>query len=187
MSESIKKDTIKGSKWTIIEKISLQGIQFIIGLILARLLTPSDFGVVGILTVFIAISQTFVDGGFSNALIRKIDRTEIDYATAFFFNLVIGIICSGILCFIAPFVADFFNIPILTNVLRVLSLTLLINSFSVVQIEKLNIAIDFKSQAQATLFSVILSGCIGIFLAYRGSGVWALVCQSVLSSLFKVI
>ena len=187
MSESIKKDTIKGSKWTIIEKFSLQGIQFIIGLILARLLTPSDFGVVGMLTVFIAISQTFVDGGFSNALIRKIDRTEIDYSTAFFFNIIVGIACCGILCLIAPIVADFFNIPILTNVLRVLSLTLLINSFSVVQIAKLTIAIDFKSQAQATLLSVILSGCIGILLAYRGYGVWALVWQSVLSSLFKVV
>lgn len=187
MSQSIKKDTIKGSKWTIIEKFSLQGIQFIIGLILARLLTPSDFGVVGMLAVFIAISQTFIDGGFSNALIRKIDRTEIDYSTAFFFNIIVGIACCGILCLIAPIVADFFNIPILTNVLRVLSLTLLINSFSVVQIAKLTIAIDFKSQAQATLLSVILSGCIGILLAYRGYGVWALVWQSVLSSLFNVV
>lgn len=187
MSESIKKDTIKGSKWTIIEKISLQGIQFVIGLILARLLSPSDFGVVGMLAVFIAISQTFVDGGFSNALIRKTDRTEIDYSTAFFFNIVVGIVCCGILCLIAPLIAVFFEIPILTNVLRVLSLTLVINSFAVVQIAKLTISIDFKSQAQATLISVILSGCIGIILAYRGYGVWALVCHSVLSSLFKVL
>lgn len=187
MSQSIKKDTINGSKWTIIEKISLQGIQFIIGLILARLLSPSDFGVIGMLTVFIIISQTFVDGGFSNALIRKIDRTETDYSTAFFFNIIIGIICCMILCLIAPFIADFFNIPILSNVLKVLSLTLLINSFAVVQIAKLTINIDFKSQAQATLISVILSGCIGITLAYKNYGVWALVWQSVLSALFKVI
>lgn len=187
MSDSIKRDTIKGSKWTIIEKFSLQGIQFIIGLILARLLTPSDFGVIGMLTVFISISQTFVDGGFSNALIRKIDRTELDFSTAFFFNIVVGLVCCGLLCLIAPYVANFFNIPLLTDVLRILSLTLLINSFSVVQIAKLAIAIDFKSQAKATLISVILSGCIGIFLAYSGYGVWSLVWQSVLSSLFNVI
>lgn len=187
MSADIKKDTLKGMKWTAIEKISLQGIQFVIGLILARLLMPSDFGIVGMLAIFISISQTFVDGGFSNALIRKIDRTETDYSTAFYFNIGIGLVCYGILYIISPWIADFFNVPILSDLLKVLALSIFINSLSVVQIARLSVNINFRLQAYATLISVILSGCIGIWLAYSGYGVWALAWQTVLGALFKTI
>lgn len=187
MSANVKKDTLKGVKWTAIEKISLQGIQFVIGLVLARLLMPSDFGIVGMLAIFISISQTFVDGGFSNALIRKIDRTEADYSTAFYFNIGIGLVCYGILYLISPLIADFFNVPILSDLLKVLSLSIFINSLSVVQIARLSVNINFRSQAYATLISVILSGCVGIWLAYNGYGVWALAWQTVLGALFKTI
>lgn len=187
MSNNLKKDTLKGVKWTAIEKISLQGIQFVIGLVLARLLMPSDFGIVGMLAIFISISQTFVDGGFSNALIRKIDRTEADYSTAFYFNIGIGLVCYGILYLISPLIADFFNVPILSDLLKVLSLSIFINSLSVVQIARLSVNINFRSQAYATLISVILSGCVGIWLAYNGYGVWALAWQTVLGALFKTI
>lgn len=187
MSEDIKKDTLKGVKWTAIEKIALQGIQFVIGLILARLLTPSDFGLVGMLAIFISVSQTFVDGGFSNALIRKIDRTDTDCSTAFYFNIVIGIVCYGLLYVASPWVADFFNTPILSDLLKVLSLSIFINSLAVVQVAKLTVDINFKAQARATVLSVVLSGCIGIGLAYHGYGVWSLAWQTVFGALFKCI
>lgn len=187
MSEDIKKDTLKGVKWTAIEKIALQGIQFVIGLILARLLTPSDFGLVGMLTIFISVSQTFVDGGFSNALIRKIDRTDTDCSTAFYFNIAIGIVCYGLLYVASPWVADFFNTPILGDLLKVLSLSIFINSLAVVQVAKLTVDINFKAQARATVLSVVLSGCIGIGLAYHGYGVWSLAWQTVFGALFKCI
>lgn len=187
MSNNLKKDTLKGIKWSALEKFSLQGIQFIIGLILARLLTPTDFGTVGMLAIFISISQTFVDGGFSNALIRKIDRTETDYSTAFYFNIIVGLVCYGILFLLSPYIAKFFNTPILSELLKVLSISIFINSLTVVQIAKLSVEINFKAQALATLISVILSGSIGIALAYKGYGVWALAWQTVLNTLFKSI
>lgn len=189
MSEdiNIKKDTLKGVKWTAIEKIALQGIQFVIGLILARLLTPSDFGLVGMLAIFISVSQTFVDGGFSNALIRKIDRTDTDCSTAFYFNIVIGFVCYGLLFVASPWVAAFFNTSILSDLLRVLSISIFVNSLAVVQVAKLTVDINFKAQARATVCSVILSGCIGIGMAYNGYGVWSLVWQTVFGAIFKCI
>lgn len=185
MSNNLKEDTLKGVKWSALERFSLQGIQFIISLILARLLSPSDFGTVGMLAIFISISQTFVDGGFSNALIRKIDRTEIDCSTAFYFNIVVGLICYGLLFLLSPYIAIFFNTPILSDLVKVLSISIFINSLTVVQIAKLSIEINFKAQAVATLISVILSGSIGIILAYKGYGVWSLAWQNVLNALFK--
>lgn len=183
----IKDDTLRGVKWTAIEKIFLQGIQFIIGLILARLLEPSDFGLVGMLTIFISISQTFVDGGFSNALIRKIDCTETDCSTAFYFNIVIGLVCYVTLFFAAPFVALFFSAPILGDLLKVIGLSIFVNSLAIVQIAKLTIDINFKAQAYATVLSVVLSGLIGIVMAYRGYGVWSLAWQTVFNAIFKCI
>ena len=139
------------------------------------------------LAVFISISQAFVDGGFSNALIRKIDRTETDCSTAFYFNIVVGIVCYGILFLLSPYIAIFFNTPILSDLLKILSISIFINSLTVVQIAKLSVNINFKAQALATLVSVILSGGIGIILAYKGYGVWALAWQNVLNALFKGI
>jgi len=183
----IKKDTIKGVKWSAVEKFSVQGVTFLVGLVMARLLTPSDFGVIGMLSIFLAVSQTFIDSGFSNALIRKIDRTDMDCSTAFYFNVVIGITVYILLCLFSPYIADFYNMPILKNVTRVLALTLFLNSLTVVQVAILTIKVDFKSQARVSLASSIVSGFIGIYLAYKGWGVWALVYQQILRSFINVI
>lgn len=183
----IKKDTLKGVKWTAFERISMQGIQFLIGVVLARLLDPSDFGIIGMMTIFITLSNTFVDGGFSNALIRKIDCDEKDYSTAFYFNIVIGIVCYVVLYLCSPIIASFFNTPILSHLLKVLALTLFINSLSVVHIAKLSREINFKVQAQATFIGVLLSGLFGITLAYMGYGVWSLVFQQLANSVIKVL
>lgn len=184
---NIKENTIQGVKWSAVERFSVQGIIFLVGLVMARLLTPSDFGVVGMLSIFLAVSQTFIDSGFSNALIRKIDRTELDCSTAFYFNVVIGALCYAILFLLAPIIASFYNMPILKDVTRVLAITLFLNSLTVVQIALLTIKVDFRTQAKVNLCSSLVSGGIGIFLAYTGWGVWALVYQQICRSAINVI
>lgn len=186
MSE-LKKKTINGVLWSSIERFSVQGVQFCFGIVMARLLSPSDYGIIAMLTIFMALSQTFIDSGFSNALIRKQDRNEKDYATAFYFNIGVGLICYLLLCLGAPAIALFYNTPILTNLTKVVGLTLLFNSLCVVQQAKLTAEINFKTQAKVSLAAVILSGGIGIILAYKGFGVWALALQSVLSSFFRML
>ena len=182
---SIKSKTISGVKWSAVESFLTQGIQFLIGLVLARLLAPSDFGVVGMLAIFIAISQSLVDSGFSNALIRKVDRSEQDFYTAFYFNIAVGVAMYLLLCLFAPLIATFFNVPILERLIYVLSLCVLFDSFCVVQRARLAIVVDFKTQAKATLISVVLSGVVGIFLALNNCGIWSLVCQQVLRSVIN--
>ena len=106
----LRNKTISGVKWSAVERLSVQGVTFLMGLVLARLLTPGDFGIVGMLTIFLSISQTFIDSGFSNALIRKNDRTEEDCSTVFYFNLVVGLFCYLILYFGAPYIAAFYRL-----------------------------------------------------------------------------
>lgn len=187
MSESLKSQSLSGIKWSAIERFGVQGIQFIIGLILARLLSPSDYGIIGMLAIFMAISQTIIDSGFSKALIQKQDRTEVDFSTAFFFNIVVGLVCYLILFLASPYIATFFNEPILKDVLRVLAINLFLNSLAVVPVAKLSIKVDFKTQSKASIISTLLSGTLGIVLAYRGVGVWALVAQSVSHSFINVL
>lgn len=187
MEQNLKQQALNGAKWAAIEKFSLQIIQFILGIILARLLTPSDYGTVGMLGIFIAISNTFIDSGFSSALIRKLERTEDDYSTVFFTNLAISFAFVLILVGIAPWVAKFYNTPILCPILRVQSISLILYALVAVQTAKLNAEVNFKALAKANLIAAPLSGLIGIFLAYIGWGVWALVCQNLLSAAFRLI
>lgn len=184
---SIKEDTLKGTKWSAIERFFVQGIQFLLGLIMARLLSPSDYGTVGMLAIFYAVSQTFIDSGFSNALIRKVDRTEEDFSTVFYVNVGIAIVCYCVLFSIAPWVADFFGIQILCPILRVQSVNLIINSLMGVQVAQLTINIDFKALAKRAMFATLISGITGVILAYAGFGVWALVYQSILSAIINLI
>lgn len=186
MSE-IRKLAIKGVYWSVIERFSVQGVMFLTGIVMARLLTPSDFGVIGMLSIFISISQTFIDSGFSNALIRKNDRKDIDFSTAFYFNVVIGAVCYFVLYLLAPFIADFYNMSILKDVTRVLAVTLFFNSFTIVQVALLTIKIDFRTQAKINLTGAVISGALGITLAYTGWGVWALVYQTICRSALIVI
>ncbi|WP_287678271.1 lipopolysaccharide biosynthesis protein [Bacteroides sp.] len=187
VNESITNKSISGIKWSAIERFGVQGIQFIISLILARILSPSDYGIIGMLTIFMAISQTIIDSGFSKALIQKQDRTETDFSTAFYFNIAVGIVCYIILFCLSPYIAEFFNEPILKDVLRVLAINIFINSLAIVPVAKLSINVDFKTQSKASIISAVVSGILGIVLAYRGIGVWALVVQSVSYSLINVV
>jgi O-antigen/teichoic acid export membrane protein len=182
LEDDIRNKTIKGVFWSGIERFSAQGIQFILGIVMARLLEPSDYGVIGMLAVFLAISQVFVDSGFSNALIRKQDRTETDFSTVFYFNIGIGLFFYGLLFFTSPFIARFYNTPVLEDITRIAALNVLFNSLAVVQRAKLTIAVDFKNQAKATFAAVILSGTAGLVMARAGFGVRALAFQSILNT-----
>lgn len=179
--------TLSGVKWSAIGRFSTQGISFVIGILLARILSPSDYGVIGMIGIFMAIAQTFIDSGFGSALIRKKDCSDTDYSTAFYFNIAVGIVSYLILFFSAPLIADFFKTPILIDIVRVLSINLFLNSLSIVQTAKLTAAVDFKSQAKISLIATIVSGCIGLIMAYSGYGVWSLVYQSVSLSIVRTI
>ena len=177
MSNSLKQKTVKGVLWSSLERFSVQGIQFVVMIIMARMLTPNDYGLVGMLAVFIAVSQSLVDSGFSQALIRKQNRTETDNSTVFYFNIIVGFILYGLLFALAPFIADFYNEPQLTAITRVIGLSVLFNSLVVVQRALLTIKIDFKTQAKAALTAAIISGVLGIWMAASGYGVWSIVAQ----------
>ena len=148
-------------------------------ILMARILTPADYGIVGMLAIFIAVSQSLVDSGFSQALIRKQDRSEIDNSTVFYFNIAVGIVLYLLLFFCAPLIADFYNEPLLVPVTRTIGLSVVFNSLAVVQRALLTVKLDFKTQAKTTFVGAILSGSIGITMAYTGFGVWAIVWQQI--------
>lgn len=187
MAESLKNKTIKGVFWSSVERFSIQGIHFLVTLVLARILTPKDFGLIGMLTVFIALAQSLIDSGFSLALIRKQDRTDTDNSSVFYFNIVTSIFVYLLLYAVAPFVSVFFHEPQLTELMRVLCLVVIINSFAVIQRVIYTSAVNFKIQAKATTLAAIISGIIGIVMAIQGFGVWSLVFQQLSSAFFTTI
>ncbi len=175
---STQKDkAIRTTKWSAIERLAVQAIQLVISIIIARLLCPEDFGIIGMISIFLGVSQSFIDCGFSQALIYKNNRTNTDSSTIFYFNIVIGFLCYGIIYAIAPFIADFYHMPILKSVTRIISLSIPITSFSLVQRALLTANCDFKSQSFGSVPAALLSGIIGIIMAYNNYGVWALVVQ----------
>ena len=185
--ENLKDKTKRGLMWSTIGNFANQGIRFVFGIILARLLSPDDYGVIGMLTIFMCIVSTFIDCGFSQALISKQNRTQADFSTEFFFNIGVGIVGYGILFLISPFVADFYNMSILSPVLKVVGLGVVINSLCVVQSAQFSIRLDFKTPAKISVISQLSSGAIGIALAYNGWGVWSLVFQQIMGGFFNAI
>lgn len=184
---SLKEQAVSGIKWNAISSIANLAVTFLTGLVLARLLTPSDFGTVGMVGVFFAIASTFIDSGFALGLIRKPDLTNKDCSTAFFFNIIVACISYVILYIAASYIADFFNSPILKSIVRISAIALIIGSFSTVQHALLNKAVNFKSIGVISLISYIVSGGIGIFLAFSGFGVWSLVVKNIAGSLISGI
>lgn len=173
--------------WGSANNIIQQGVQFIIGVILARLLTPEEFGVLGILTVFLTFSDLFIESGFSQALIRKKEANNIDYSSVFFFNLSLSIIFYFAIFLLAGKIESYFEIEDLGLMIKVFMIKIIITSFSFIHFIILTKNLDFKIFTKISFISGILSGIIGIVLAYNGFGVWSLVFQSLLSTLFTVI
>lgn len=185
--ESLKKKTVNGVIWSAIDRFSTQGIQFVFSILIARLLMPSDYGVIAMLGIFLAVSNTFVDSGFGAALVQKANRTETDFSTVFYFNIVVAIIFYALLWLASPYIASFYNIPMLKDVTRVVALTLIFSALGGIQSAQLSIAINFKTRAIISLISALSTGCLGLYLAYSGYGAWALVFQMVFSSLLNTI
>jgi len=173
--------------WSAMDNIANHGITFLVGLVLARLLSPAEYGLIGMITIFISISNTIVDSGFSNALIRKKEIDDIDYSTTFVFNIVLSIVIYLVLFLCSPLIANFFHQEQLTILTRVLGVVIIINSLAIVQRTKLIKNIDFKRQAKISVTSSTISGCIGISFAYCGYGVWALVAQQISRQLVNAI
>lgn len=184
---SLKDKTVKGVIWSSIDRFSAQGIQFVFSILIARLLLPEDYGVIAMLNIFLAVSQTFIDSGFGTALIRKIDRTETDFSTVFYFNIAVASVFYVILFFCAPAIANFYETPLLESVTKVVALNLIINSLSGIHNAKLSIVIDFKSRAKISIITTLLTGAVGLWMAYAGYGVWTLVVQNLLSSVIRTV
>lgn len=184
--DSLKGKTAKGIAWSAVDRFSAQGIQFVFNILIARILLPEDYGAVAMLNIFIAIANTFIDSGFTRALIRKKDRTQVDYSTVFFFNIAVSTLFCMILWLAAPLIASFYDIPILTKITRVFSLTLIINSFGAIQGTHLTIELNFRKKAIISIATISAVGSIGLFLASKGFGVWTLVGQCIVSSVVSV-
>ena len=188
MSEqSIKTKTIKGTFWSAADAFLGQGVTFLLGIVLARMLSPVEYGLIGIVLIFTVILSGVVDCGFSNALIRKKDTTDKDYNTMFITNLAISIVMFLLLYLSAPFIAQFFCREELVGLCRVMGLILIIQALSIVQATILTKLIDFKTKTKASLISAIVSGVVGIGMAYTDFGVWALVGQQISRNLFYSI
>ena len=184
---SLKEKTVNGVFWSFIQNFSTQINAFVVGVILARLLSPREFGLIGMLTIFIALSSTLVNSGLKDALIRNPDCTEEDYATAFFFNIAMSVGLYLLLFFSAGLIADFYDEPKLISLVRVLSLTLIVNAFTLIQKAKLTKELDFKLLTKVEVIASVTAGLIAIAMAYYGYGVWSLVAKTLLISFFTVI
>lgn len=187
MENNLKKKTVVGMVWSTIQRFGKMGIAFVANLVMARLLTPDDYGAIGILMIFIALSMIFIDAGFGNALIQKSKPTEEDYSTIFYFNLIISGVIFLILFFTAPVIAKFYNMELLCDLLRVLSLVLIINALSLIQDCRLRKEMNFKVLSIATVISATLGAAVGIYTAYIGYGVWSLVIYNIVESLVRAI
>ena len=181
--KSLRNTTIKGVGWSFTDSILSQGITFLVGIILARLLSPEEYGLLGILMIFIIVSESIVNSGLSSALIRKKDATENDFTTVFVTNLVLSFVMYGILFLCAPLISLFFEKPQLTVLLRVMGVVVIINALGLVPLTKLTKRVDFKTITVCSLSAAIASGTVGVSMAFLGFGVWSLVGQQITKQL----
>ena len=185
--KNLKQKAASGMVWTALQKYSTMFIGFISGIILARLLTPYDYGCIGMLSIFMVLAEAFIDGGFGSALIQKKQPTQEDYSTIFWWNISMAVLMYAILFVSAPAIARFYNIPLLCDVLRVQGLVLFIYAFNIVQRNQLRKKLNFKLLSIVTITTSVTSLVVTIFMAYRGFGVWALVVQNLITAAIPAI
>ena len=183
----LKLNLFKGLLWRFAERCGAQIVSFIVQIVLARLLFPEDFGLIGLVTVIIAIEQVFVDSGFGQALIQKKDADILDFSSVFYFNISFSVIIYTVMFFAAPYIGLFYNEPKLSSIVRVLSIQLIIGAFSGIQQASVQKTMQFKKFFYATLSGVFVSAAVGIFLAFKGFGVWALVFQQLSNCLVNTV
>ena len=185
--QSLKDKTVKGVAWSGIDNVAQIGVSFIVSIVLARLLTPDDYGLLGIIAIFTAVCQKLIIGGFVSALIRKKDATEDDYNTVFIVNLIMSLLLYGIIFVCSPLIAEFFKREELMALTRVTSLGLIIGALAIVQQTRMTKRIDFKTQTKITIIASVTSGVIGIAMALLGFGVWSLVAQQLSSYTLRTL
>lgn len=187
MATSLKDQTIKGMFWSVVERFGSIMLQFVANILLARILTPVDFGLVGMIMVFIAISNTIIESGLSAALVNKKNATESDYSTIFFMNTALSLFFFIILMVSAPYISEYYHQPQLTDLLRALSFILIFNALNNIQYTQLIKAINFKQLAKVNLAATLVACTISVILAYNGYGVWSLVIQLLLIAFIRTI
>lgn len=187
MSSSITGQAVKGTVWSAIDRFGTMGLQFVVNLVLARLLTPANFGAIGMLMIFITVSQVFADGGFGSALIQKKNPTQTDYSTIFFWNTGIGCVLYLILFLCAPAISAFYHMPVLESVLRVIGLTIITSCISSIQTNRLQKALQFKAIAITDTGAFVIGGVVGISMAFAGYGVWSLAAMMLVQGVAKIL
>lgn len=180
--KSLKQKAAAGMVWTAIQKYSNMIIQFISGIILARLLTPYDYGCIGMLSIFMVLAESFIDGGFGSALIQKKQPTQVDYSTVFFWNIGMAVVMYVVLFICAPAISRFYHIPLLSDVLRIQGVVLLIYALNIIQRNQLKKKLNFKLLSIISIITSAISLVITIIMAYNGFGVWSLVAQNIISA-----
>ena len=185
--KSLKQKAVSGIIWSAFQRYSTMIVTFISGIILARLLTPHDYGCIGMLAIFMVLAESFIDGGFGEALIQKKNPTQADYSTIFFWNIAMAVLMYFILYFSAPSIASFYDIPLLCDVLRVQGIVLFVYAFNIVQRNQLRKKMNFKVLSIVTIITSITSLTITILMAYNGYGVWSLVAQNIISGLIPAL
>lgn len=184
---SLKQKVVKGFAWALLERFSMQGVSFVVTMVLARLLTPEDYGAVALLTIFIALSSVLVDSGFGNALVQKKETTEVDFNSVFYLSLTLSGLLYGVLFFAAPWVAEFYETPELIGLLRLLALTLVFNAINGVQNAELSRKMLFHLSFRISLIGSVATAMVGITFAYLGFGPWALVWSTIAGGVVGVL
>lgn len=187
MAESLKNKTVKGVAWSGIDNVVQMGVSFVVSIVLARLLSPDDYGLLGIILIFTEVCNALINGGFTTALIRKPNATDDDFNTSFIVNLGMSLVLYAVVFLCSPLIADFFHREELVNLTRVASLGMIIGALALVQQTRLTMRIDFKSQTKITFASSIASGVVGITMALLGCGVWALVAQQLMNQGLRTV
>lgn len=184
---SLKRKALSGIFWTFIQQFSVQGVGFLVSIVLARLLMPKEFGLIAMISVFISLGNILINSGMSQSLMRTQDLDDDDYSSVFYFNLFISILIYIIVFFLAPFISSFYKQDILKHIIRVYSITFFINALSIIQVTKLTKQLNFKLQTFISIPSTLISSFIGVFMAYNGFGVWSLVYSTLFQSFISAI
>ena len=185
--DSLKSKVTRGAVWTLLEKMSTQVVSFVVGMILARLLTPNDYGTVALMGIFFAVAGVLVDGGFGNALIQKKDADDLDFNSVFYLNVFLSIVAYVMLFLAAPLIARFYKVQELTSIVRVAAISLIFNAVNAIQNAELTKKMLFHLSLRVSLITCFTSAVCGVILAFKGYGVWALVCSTLISGFVGVV
>src|SRR6056297_2323519 len=187
MSSVLKEKAVKGVAWNLGERFGVQMMNLVLGIVLARLLTPEDYGLIGMILVFFFVADAFIQGGLGEAYVQKKSVSDTDANTVFYANLGISLFLYILLWVAAPFISRFYGYPILVDLTRVMGAVLIINAFNIIQEAQIKRSLNFKRKTRISIVSTLVSGVLAIYMAYKGFGVWSLLVQRLANRLFLSI